>query len=124
MGNSGLIISILVPGFIDLQVNGGGGVMLNDDQSVDALRRIAQAHATLGATSILPTLITDTPDHTRAAIAAVRHALRENIPGICGLHLEGPHLSVARKGAHDATLIRPMTADDLAALGLEPEVEK
>lgn len=107
---------IIAPGFVDLQVNGGGGVMLNDDQSVDALRRITQAHATLGATSILPTLITDSPDKTVAAIDAVEAAVAADIPGIIGLHLEGPHLSIARKGAHEARFIRPMTDRDVAIL--------
>lgn len=107
---------IIAPGFVDLQVNGGGGVMLNDEQSVDALRRIAQAHATLGATSILPTLITDAPEKTVAAIDAVEAAVAADIPGIIGLHLEGPHLSIARKGAHEARFIRPMTDRDVAIL--------
>ena len=107
---------IIAPGFVDLQVNGGGGVMLNDDQSVDALRRIAQAHATLGATSILPTLITDAPEKTITAIDAVEAAIAADIPGIIGLHLEGPHLSVARKGAHEARFIRSMTDADVTIL--------
>lgn len=107
---------ILSPGFVDLQVNGGDGIMLNDDPSVETLRRMANAHRTLGATTILPTLITDTREKTRAAIAAVTEAIANGVPGIAGLHLEGPHLSVARKGAHDAGLIRPMTSEDLALL--------
>ncbi len=107
---------VVTPGFVDLQVNGGGGVMFNDDPSVATLRMIAGAHRTLGTTSLLPTLITDTPARTRAAIAAVAQAIAAHVPGIVGLHLEGPHLSVARKGAHDAQLIRPMGADDLAML--------
>jgi len=107
---------LIAPGFVDLQVNGGGGVMFNDDPSVDVLRVMARAHAGLGATAILPTLITDTARHTRAAIAAVETALVEGVAGIIGLHLEGPHLSVARKGAHEAGLIREMQADDLALL--------
>mgnify|MGYP006369123145 FL=1 len=107
---------ILAPGFVDLQVNGGGGVMFNDSPSPETLRTVADAHAGLGATTILPTLITDTPDITRAAVAAAIAATRAGMPGIAGLHLEGPHLSVARKGAHDPRLIRPMTADDLNAM--------
>jgi len=107
---------LIAPGLIDLQVNGGGGVMFNDDPSADVLRVMARAHAGLGATAILPTLITDTARHTRAAIAAVETALVEGVAGIIGLHLEGPHLSVARKGAHEAGLIREMQADDLALL--------
>lgn len=107
---------LLCPGFVDLQVNGGGGVMLNDDQSVDTLRVMAEAHAGLGATSILPTLITDTPDRTDRAIAAVIAAIEEGVDGIIGLHLEGPHLSVPRKGAHDPTLIRTMDDADINRL--------
>ena len=107
---------LLSPGFVDLQVNGGGGVMFNDAPAVDTLARIAEAHRRLGTAWILPTLITDTPSHTRAAIAAVEEAIATGVAGIGGLHLEGPHLSVARKGAHDPSLIRPMTEDDLALL--------
>ena len=105
---------IIAPGYVDLQVNGGGGVMFNDDQSVDALRTIAQAHASIGTAAFLPTLITDTPDRTKAAIQAVKQAIAAQVAGIVGIHLEGPHLSVARKGAHDPSLIRPMSDDDLA----------
>lgn len=107
---------IICPGFVDLQVNGGGGIMFNDDQSVAALRTIALAHATTGTRAILPTLITDTPALTRAAIDAVEAAIAQKVSGIIGIHLEGPHLSVARKGAHDPNLIRAMTDDDLALL--------
>lgn len=107
---------LIAPGFVDLQVNGGGGVLLNDDPSVDILRIMAAAHARLGTAAFLPTLITDTPDRTRAAIDAVALALDDRVQGIVGLHLEGPHLSVARKGAHDGALIRAMTDVDLALL--------
>lgn len=107
---------ILAPGFVDLQLNGGGGVMLGDDPSEATVERIAQAHARLGSTTILPTLITDTPDKTRAAVDAVERAVARSVPGVAGLHLEGPHLSLARKGAHDPGLIRPMAADDLRFL--------
>ncbi len=105
---------ILSPGYVDLQVNGGGGVMFNDDPSVDTLQRIAEAHRRLGAVSILPTLITDTPEKTSAAIEAAIQAVQRGVPGIAGLHLEGPHLSVKRKGAHDGALIRPMDDSDLS----------
>ncbi len=107
---------LIAPGFVDLQVNGGGGGLLNDDPSVDTLRIMAAAHARLGTAAFLPTLITDTPDRTRAAIDAVALALDDRVQGIVGLHLEGPHLSVARKGAHDGALIRAMTDVDLALL--------
>lgn len=107
---------ILSPGYVDLQVNGGDGIMLGDAPSVETVRSIAKAHRSLGVTRILPTLITDTPENTRATIEAVAEACRQKVPGVAGLHLEGPHLSVARKGAHDAALIREMTDADLMLL--------
>ncbi len=107
---------ILSPGYVDLQVNGGGGVMLNEAPSVDTIQRIAVAHRGQGVSSLLPTLITDTPELTRAVIEAAIESTKANIPGVAGLHLEGPHLSVARKGAHDADLIRPMDDADLQML--------
>lgn len=107
---------LLAPGFIDVQVNGGGGVMFNDRPDVETIRTMCEAHAPFGTTALLPTLITDTPEITSAAIAAGAEAARLRIPGFLGLHLEGPHLSIARKGAHDPALIRPMTEADQAAL--------
>ncbi|TGV24236.1 N-acetylglucosamine-6-phosphate deacetylase [Mesorhizobium sp. M4B.F.Ca.ET.143.01.1.1] len=107
---------LLAPGFVDLQVNGGGGVMLNDHPDVASIETICRAHASFGTTALLPTLITDTPAITAAAVAAGAAAARQKVPGFLGLHLEGPHLSVARKGAHDPALIRPMTDADQAAL--------
>lgn len=102
----------LVPGFVDLQVNGGGGVLLNNDLTVSGIHTICAAHAKYGTTALLPTLITDTPEVTDAAIAAGIEAAKAGVPGFAGLHLEGPHLSIARKGAHDPALIRPMTDAD------------
>lgn len=107
---------ILSPGYLDLQVNGGDGIMLNAEPTCAGLTRIARAHRRLGAVEILPTLITDTPEKTSQAIAATTQAIRARIPGIVGLHLEGPHLAQSRKGAHDGALIRPMTATDLEIL--------
>ncbi|MER9402792.1 N-acetylglucosamine-6-phosphate deacetylase [Mesorhizobium caraganae] len=107
---------MLAPGFVDLQVNGGGGVMLNDHPDVASLATICRAHAPFGTTALLATLITDTPAITAAAIAAGTEAARQKLPGFLGLHLEGPHLSIARKGAHDPALIRPMMDADQAAL--------
>jgi N-acetylglucosamine-6-phosphate deacetylase len=106
----------LSPGFLDLQVNGGDGIMLDGSADVGRIRRICAAHIRLGATGILPTLITDTPEATAAVIAAGIAAARENVPGFLGLHLEGPHLDARRKGAHDPALIRPMDAADLELL--------
>jgi len=107
---------LLAPGYVDLQVNGGGGVMVNDGPTVADLATIAGAHRRLGSTTILPTLITDTPEHSRAAIDAVAQAIAEGVAGIGGLHLEGPHLALSRKGAHDGALIRAMTEADLSML--------
>lgn len=102
---------ILAPGFVDLQVNGGGGVMVDGTATPASLAALADVHARLGATTILPTLITDTPKATRAVLDA---ALRT--PGLAGLHLEGPHLDPQRRGAHDGALIRPLSAEDLSEL--------
>ncbi len=107
---------MIVPGFIDLQVNGGGGVQFNNDPSVEAVRTICAAHAQFGTTGLLPTLITDDVETGSTAIAAGIAAQQQRVPGFLGLHLEGPHLSPARKGAHDASLIQPMVERDLAGL--------
>ncbi len=107
---------ILAPGLLDLQVNGGGGRMIDAAADVARIREVCAVHARLGATGILPTLITDTKAATQAVIAAGIAAAREGVPGFLGLHLEGPHLDPRRKGAHDARLIRPMDDGDLAML--------
>ncbi|MBU1306933.1 MAG: N-acetylglucosamine-6-phosphate deacetylase, partial [Alphaproteobacteria bacterium] len=99
-----------------LQVNGGGGVLFNNDPSVAGIATICAAHAQFGTTALLPTLITDTVPVNVAAIAAGKAAAEQRVPGFLGLHLEGPHLSLARKGTHDPALIRPMDADDCARL--------
>ncbi|WOS62931.1 N-acetylglucosamine-6-phosphate deacetylase [Sinorhizobium fredii] len=107
---------LLVPGFIDLQVNGGGGALLNERPTLDGIRQICAAHAKFGTTALLPTLITDTREVRAKAIDAGLAAKAAAVPGFLGLHLEGPHLSVARKGAHDPALIRPMEDADLAEM--------
>jgi N-acetylglucosamine-6-phosphate deacetylase len=107
---------MLVPGFIDLQVNGGGGVLFNETPTVDAIRTMCETFARFGTTALLPTLITDTVETTVRALEAGAAAAREAVPGFLGLHLEGPHLSLARKGAHDPSLIRPMQQADLQRL--------
>jgi N-acetylglucosamine-6-phosphate deacetylase len=107
---------MIVPGFIDLQVNGGGGVLFNNAPTLQSIRTICQAHAQFGTTGLLPTLITDTVEVNAAAIAAGIAAHEQRVPGFLGLHLEGPHLSLSRKGTHDPALIRPMEDADLARL--------
>ena len=108
--------ALLLPGFIDVQVNGGGGLLFNDAPTVETLRGIAQAHRRFGTTGLLPSLITDTAAKMRAALDAVDEAIAQSVPGILGIHLEGPFLAPARKGIHDASLFRTPDGDDLLAL--------
>jgi N-acetylglucosamine-6-phosphate deacetylase len=108
--------AILAPGFIDLQVNGGGGIMFNDETSPEGLARIAAAHALKGTTSILPTLISSTREHIAQAMQAARDALDQGVPGIMGLHLEGPFLALARRGIHPAAAMTRMTETDARIL--------
>ncbi len=107
---------ILAPGFLDLQVNGAGGRMVDGTCTAEWLGEMCAIHARLGATGILPTLITDTPDATAHVIAAGIKAFQIGTPGFLGLHLEGPHLDPRRRGAHDPALIRPMSESDLVRL--------
>jgi N-acetylglucosamine-6-phosphate deacetylase len=108
---------ILAPGFIDVQVNGGGGALLNDNPTIDTVRRIAESHRRFGTTGMLPTVITDAPVVLAQAIASVKAAREERVPGVLGIHIEGPFLDKDRKGAHDANFIREMTADDARQIG-------
>ena len=107
---------LLVPGFIDVQVNGGGGALLNDNPTVNTVRRIAESHRKFGTTGMLPTVITDAPEILSKAITAVKAARTENIPGVLGIHIEGPFLDKDRKGAHEAQFIREMTEADVAQI--------
>lgn len=104
---------ILAPGFLDLQVNGSGGVAIDGNADQAVLDTVCAVQARLGATGCLPTLITDTHDATARVVQAGIAATKAQVPGFLGLHLEGPHLDVRRKGAHDAALIRPMEGRDL-----------
>ncbi|MCM2502641.1 N-acetylglucosamine-6-phosphate deacetylase [Aureimonas altamirensis] len=104
---------LLAPGFIDVQVNGGGGVLLNEQPTIAGIRAICEAHARFGSTALMPTVITDRPEITYAAIEAVGAAIAEGVSGCIGIHVEGPFLSRARKGAHDPALIRTLSEEDL-----------
>jgi N-acetylglucosamine-6-phosphate deacetylase len=106
---------LLLPGFIDSQVNGGGGVLFNDAPSVESIRAIGAAHRRFGTTGFLPTLISADLDVVARAIAAVRAALQQGVPGVLGIHIEGPFLNAARKGVHDRAKLREL---DRSALGL------
>ncbi|WP_203308593.1 N-acetylglucosamine-6-phosphate deacetylase [Sphingomonas beigongshangi] len=109
----------LMPGFIDTQVNGGGGVLFNDETSVDGIAAIGAAHARYGTTAFLPTLISDTPDRIALALDAVDDAIEAGVPGVVGVHIEGPFLNVARKGIHDAARFR-LLDDAIVALLTRP----
>jgi N-acetylglucosamine-6-phosphate deacetylase len=105
----------LAPGFIDVQVNGGGDVLFNDAPTPASIARMVATHRRFGTTSLLPTLISDTPEQTRAALHAVEEiAPRE--PAVLGIHLEGPFLSPDKPGVHDLAMLRQPTPDDLALL--------
>lgn len=106
---------LLLPGFIDVQVNGGGGVLFNDAPSIDAIRTIGAAHRRFGTTGFLPTLISADLEVVARAIAAARGALDAQVPGVLGIHIEGPFLNIARKGIHDPAKLRAL---DPGALGL------
>jgi N-acetylglucosamine-6-phosphate deacetylase len=97
---------LLLPGFIDVQVNGGGGVLFNDDPSLASIRAIGAAHRRFGTTGFLPTLISDDLDTISQAIAAVQGALDGGLPGVLGIHIEGPFLNWARRGVHDPKHLR------------------
>lgn len=107
---------LLAPGFIDVQVNGGGGILFNETPTPQGAAGVARAHRGFGTTGLLPTFITDRPGGRLEAVAAVRAAIAARAPGVLGLHLEGPFLSGARKGAHDPSLIVPLTDADIDAL--------
>lgn len=106
---------LLLPGFIDSQVNGGGGVLFNDEPSVETIRAIGRAHRKFGTTGFLPTLISADLDVVARAIAAVQCAIQAGVPGVLGIHIEGPFLNVARKGVHDPAKLREL---DASAIGL------
>ena len=106
----------LAPGLIDLQVNGGGGVLFNDALTEEGLARIAGAHRALGTSYLLPTLISGSTAQIEAALNAVRAAIAHGVPGILGLHVEGPFFAPARRGIHPASAIRPLSPRDLALL--------
>ena len=113
--------ALLLPGFVDCQVNGGGGALFNDAPSVATIEAIGRAHRRFGTTAFLPTLISDDMSVIRRAIEAVREAIARRVPGVIGIHIEGPFISAARKGAHDGAKVRDLDARGvtlLASLGV------
>jgi N-acetylglucosamine-6-phosphate deacetylase len=108
--------ALILPGFIDIQVNGGGGVLFNDNPTIEGIRAIGAAHCRFGTTGFLPTLISDDLGVVAQAITAVRYAIAAGVPGVLGIHIEGPFLSEARKGAHDAAVFRRIDDDAVKLL--------
>ena len=105
---------LLVPGYIDLQVNGGGGGLFTQDPTLSCLKKMSLSHQIFGTTSMLPTLISDSIDIMSQAANAISQAIKQKLPSIVGVHFEGPHLSIDKKGAHNADFIRPLNEKDMA----------
>lgn len=116
-GNSDQADEILngtvVPGFIDVQVNGGGGKLFNNEPTLETLQLMSKAHQKFGTTAMLPTLITDNLQTMKLAADAMSLALQQNTPGIVGIHFEGPHLSIPKKGIHPESCIRSISDEEL-----------
>ena len=115
-----LACGTLAAGFIDLQVNGGGGTMFNDAPTAATIAAIGRAHRTFGTTGFLPTFISGARAGMVRAVAAVREAMASGEAGVLGIHFEGPHINAVRRGAHDVRQIRPLADGDidlLASLG-------
>lgn len=104
----------LLPGLIDVQVNGGGGVLFNDTPTVDGIRTIAAAFRRFGTVGLMPTLISDSAEKMQQAVAAVDNAIAQQVPGILGVHLEGPYIATKRKGVHDPKWFRVPDAAEIA----------
>ncbi|KZK94324.1 MULTISPECIES: N-acetylglucosamine-6-phosphate deacetylase [unclassified Pseudovibrio] len=102
---------LITPGFFDIQINGGGGVLYNTSPSPEGLAAIAAAHRQFGTTALLPTVITDAPNVLEDAVEAMKDAYGTH--GIKGIHIEGPHISVERKGTHEASWVRPLNERSL-----------
>ncbi|QFU22100.1 N-acetylglucosamine-6-phosphate deacetylase [Shewanella eurypsychrophilus] len=108
------VAGLLTPGFIDIQVNGGGGYLFNHDTSLLALKAMVLAHSRFGSTGLLPTLITSDLDTINDAANAVSLAIKQKLPGIIGVHFEGPHISEPKKGIHRSEHIRALSERELA----------
>lgn len=106
------LAGILTAGYLDLQVNGGGGALVNNTPTVEAMQTIAAAHRRFGTVGVLPTVITDAPEVLAAAVDAAVEA--KGMPGILGLHIEGPHISLPRRGTHAAEYVRPLDETTIA----------
>ncbi|MVD21131.1 N-acetylglucosamine-6-phosphate deacetylase, partial [Vibrio cholerae] len=106
--------ALIAPGFIDLQVNGGGDVMFNNDMTLAGIDSICRAHRTHGTAYLLPTLISATPEHINRALDAIQSAIENQVSGVLGIHLEGPWLNPEKKGAHNPDLFYSPTPEQLS----------
>ena len=106
----------LLPGFVDIQVNGGGGVLFNNAPTVDTIRSIGAAHRQFGTTGFLPTLISDDLAKVKLALAATREAIQDKVPGVLGIHLEGPFLNQEKKGIHDPAKFQVLDQEALTLI--------
>lgn len=113
-GDAVLLTGLVAPGFVDVQVNGGGGVLFNNRPNLETLLTMSQAHQQFGSTAILPTLITDDFATMQSAANAVASAIAQKIKGIIGIHFEGPHLSQPKKGIHPSQHIRQISPEEMA----------
>ena len=107
---------MILPGFLDTQVNGGGGVLFNDQPTVEGITAIAEAHRKFGTTAMLPTLISDDLDVIAKAVAAVDDAIEAGVPGIVGIHIEGPFLNAGKHGIHDSQKFRVLDDEAISLL--------
>ncbi len=105
---------LLVPGFVDVQVNGGGGYLFNHDLDINTLNAMVYAHSRFGTTGLLPTLITSDLKTINRAADTIALAIKEKTPGILGVHFEGPHISGPKKGIHSSDYIRKLTEQEMA----------
>jgi N-acetylglucosamine-6-phosphate deacetylase len=113
-GDATQLSGLVVPGFVDVQVNGGGGVLFNNQPNIETLITMSRAHQQFGSTAILPTLITDDLETMQQAADSVASAIAQNVKGIVGIHFEGPHLSQPKKGIHPTQHIRQISAEEIA----------
>ncbi|WP_426359300.1 N-acetylglucosamine-6-phosphate deacetylase [Pseudocolwellia sp. HL-MZ19] len=109
-----LLAGLVTPGFVDVQVNGGGGKLFNNEPTIETLQAMSSAHQAFGTTAMLPTLITDNIETMKLAADTMSLALKQKVPGIVGIHFEGPHLSLPKKGIHPESHIRSISDEELA----------
>lgn len=103
---------VLTPGFVELQANGGGGVLFNDHPTLEGIQTILKAHRQFGTVAMLPTFITDTPDRLAQAMQAIREGIAQGVKGLIGGHFEGPFINVGKKGTHQPDFIRTPNSND------------